>query len=92
MTDRIELVRLLVPAYKNLRDVVIPWTSGVTLIGANGAGKTNLLETMALLFGTDETLDRSSDRLALPQHQGCRLWCATMTRTCRCRWTTFVWR
>ncbi|WP_445257397.1 AAA family ATPase [Nocardioides aurantiacus] len=70
MTDRIELVRLLVPAYKNLRDVVIPWTSGVTLIGANGAGKTNLLETMALLFGTDETLDRSSDRLDLVSAPG----------------------
>lgn len=65
MTDQIELVRLLVPAYKNLRDVVLPWTSGITLIGANGAGKTNLLETMALLFGTDETLDRNSDRLDL---------------------------
>lgn len=52
-----------VPAYKNLRGVWLPWSSGLALVGANGSGKTNLLEALALLLGDDATLRRAEARL-----------------------------
>ncbi|MGY2702565.1 AAA family ATPase [Nocardioides sp. HB32] len=52
-----------IPAYKNLRDVWIPWRSGLALVGANGSGKTNILEALALLIGTEATLRRGAARM-----------------------------
>jgi energy-coupling factor transporter ATP-binding protein EcfA2 len=57
------LVGVHIPSYKNLVDVWLPWSSGLALVGANGAGKTNLLEALALLMGTEETLRLCKPRL-----------------------------
>jgi hypothetical protein len=54
-----------IPAYKNLRDIWIPWSDGLALLGANGAGKSNVLEAFALLLGTEETLRRGRHRFDL---------------------------
>lgn len=51
-----------VPAYKNLRSVWVPWSDGLVLLGANGAGKTNLLEVIALILGNNDTLVRGLHR------------------------------
>lgn len=58
------LVGVHIPSYKNLVDVWLPWSPGLALVGANGAGKTNLLEALALLMGTEETLRLCKPRLA----------------------------
>jgi predicted ATPase len=52
-----------VRSYKNLQDVWLPWSDGIAIFGANGTGKTNLLESLALLFGNEETLRLASPRL-----------------------------
>lgn len=57
------IVLVSVPKYKNLEDVWVPWSDGLALIGANGAGKTNLLEVLAALMGTPETLERIGRRV-----------------------------
>ncbi|HET9873162.1 MAG TPA: hypothetical protein VFP89_11295 [Propionibacteriaceae bacterium] len=57
------LVGLEVRQYKNLRDVWLPWSDGLALFGVNGAGKTNLLECLALLLGTTQTLALAGPRL-----------------------------
>lgn len=59
-----ELLGVEVRSYKNLADTWLPWSDGIALFGANGAGKTNLLECLALLMGSAETL-----RLAHPRTQ-----------------------
>jgi len=56
------IVGVHVPAYKNLRDVWVPWSDGLVLLGANGAGKTNLLEVIALILGNNDTLVRGRHR------------------------------
>jgi energy-coupling factor transporter ATP-binding protein EcfA2 len=52
--------------YKNIRCAELPWSDVVVLFGANGSGKTNFLETLALLFGTDRTLALVGERAVLP--------------------------
>jgi energy-coupling factor transporter ATP-binding protein EcfA2 len=64
--SRPELVGLRIGEYKNLRDVWLPWSDGVALFGVNGAGKTNLLECLALLLGTEQTVALSGLRLSIP--------------------------
>src|SRR3954447_4671799 len=59
------IVGVHIPAYKNLRDIWIRWSDGLALLGANGAGKSNLLEAIALLLGTEETLRRGRHRFDL---------------------------
>ena len=53
--------------YKNLADVWLPWSNGVAIFGENGAGKTNLLEVLAILFGTDQTVLLSYERFVALQ-------------------------
>lgn len=49
--------------YKNLNDLWLPWNPRMVLIGANGVGKTNLLECCALLMGTAETKRLAARRI-----------------------------
>jgi len=58
---------LHVRRYKNLRDVFVPWSDGMAVFGVNGAGKTNLLECLALLLGTPRTVALASSRLLQPE-------------------------
>ena len=62
--DDLGIVGLEVRQYKNLRDIWLPWSDGLALFGINGAGKTNLLECLALLMGSDQTIDLARPRLA----------------------------
>lgn len=64
--DDLGIVGLEVRQYKNLRDIWLQWSDGLALFGINGAGKTNLLECMALLMGSDQTIDLARPRLASP--------------------------
>ena len=64
--DDLEILGLEVRRYKNLREIWFPWSDGVALFGVNGAGKTNLLECLALLMGTDQTINLAQPRLAIP--------------------------
>lgn len=68
-----EIERLYVRGYKNLDDVELPWSRTMVLFGANGAGKTNLLECLAMLFGTKRTLELVSERATpiLPGQVAC---------------------
>lgn len=59
-----ELIEVHVGRYKNLSDVRIEWSPRQVLYGANGAGKTNLLEAIALLFGSSATLWQIARRAA----------------------------
>ncbi|MEU5529303.1 AAA family ATPase [Micromonospora chersina] len=59
-----ELLGVQVDAYKNLRDQWLDWADGMALFGTNGAGKTNFLEALAILLGTDQTLLLAHPRLA----------------------------
>ena len=61
-----ELLGLDIRHYKNLREVWLPWSDGLAQFGVNGAGKTNLLECLALLLGTDQTIALARPRLAVP--------------------------
>lgn len=61
-----EILSLSIQRYKNLADVELPWLDGLALFGQNGAGKTNLLECLALLAGTDQTPLLAADRLDDP--------------------------
>jgi energy-coupling factor transporter ATP-binding protein EcfA2 len=60
------VVQVEIRKYKNLRGVVLPWSPALALYGANGAGKTNLLECLAILMGTDRTRRLAASRLAAP--------------------------
>lgn len=61
------LVGLEVVKYKNLRDIWLPWNDGMAFFGVNGAGKTNLLECLAILLGSAETVALSGPRLGVPK-------------------------
>ena len=61
-----QLVALEIHRYKNLRDVWLPWGDGLALFGANGAGKTNLLECLTLLLGTGQAVGLAGPRLGTP--------------------------
>ncbi|MFE9959170.1 hypothetical protein [Micromonospora sp. NPDC005299] len=50
--------------YKGLQEQWVRWSDGMALFGANGAGKTNFLEALAILMGTRETVRLASRRLA----------------------------
>lgn len=50
-----EILGVYIREYKNLRDIWLRWDPRLVVLGANGVGKTNLLECCALLMGTDET-------------------------------------
>ncbi|EYR63519.1 hypothetical protein N866_20140 [Actinotalea ferrariae CF5-4] len=50
--------------YKNLRDIWLPWHDGTAIFGANGTGKTNLLEALAILFNAEEALPLTAKRRA----------------------------
>ncbi len=64
---RPRLLAVHVSKYKNLRDTWVGWSDGMILFGQNGVGKTNFLEVLAILFGTDLTLSLASPRLASPK-------------------------
>ncbi len=66
----VRILGIHVPLYKNLQGVWLPWNDGLALVGANGSGKTNLLEAMALLLGTPETLARALGRIDIRQAAG----------------------
>jgi energy-coupling factor transporter ATP-binding protein EcfA2 len=53
--------------YKNLSEQWVPWSDGMALFGANGSGKTNFLEALAILLGTDQTLMLNQQRLGRVQ-------------------------
>lgn len=61
-----QLLQVGVDGYKNVRRVTVDWSRVNVLFGANAAGKTNLLECFALLFGTDRTLELVRRRATLP--------------------------
>lgn len=52
-----EVCGVYIGTYKNLRDIWLPWSSRMVLIGPNGVGKTNILDCCALLMGTELTAD-----------------------------------
>lgn len=64
--DLPEIVGVEIRSYKNLSDIWLPWTDGMSVFGANGAGKTNLLEALALLLGSPPTLRWAQSRLEQP--------------------------
>lgn len=64
--DTPELLGVEIRRYKNLRNVWLPWADGLALFGVNGAGKTNLLECLALLLGTAQTIALAAPRLGQP--------------------------
>jgi len=64
---RPRLLAVHVSKYKNLRDTWVDWSDGMILFGQNGVGKTNFLEALAALFGTDLTLSLARPRLATPK-------------------------
>lgn len=66
----VQILGIHVPSYKNVQDAWLPWTDGLALVGANGSGKTNLLEAMSLLLGTPETLTRVRERVDAGQAAG----------------------
>lgn len=57
---------VFIRSYKNLRDLWLPWSQRTALIGANGVGKTNILDCCALLMGTEQTKALLSRRV--PAH------------------------
>lgn len=61
------MLAVAVGRYKNLASVELPWAPVTALFGPNGAGKTNLLECLALMLGTDRTLNLVRRRAALPE-------------------------
>lgn len=50
-----EIVGVYVDSYKNLKNLWLGWSCGLVLVGGNGAGKSNLLECLALLMGNSAT-------------------------------------
>lgn len=64
--DLPEIVGVEIRRYKNLADIWLPWSDGMAVFGANGVGKTNLLEALALLLGSPQTLGWARSRLEQP--------------------------
>lgn len=64
--DATELVEVSVDRYKNLSGVRLPWSRHVVLFGANGVGKTNILEALALAFGSRATTWQLAARAITP--------------------------
>lgn len=58
-----ELRGIHIDRYKNLKNIWLPWSDGLALFGMNGVGKTNTLEALAILMGTDQTLALATERL-----------------------------
>jgi hypothetical protein len=70
-----ELLGVHIRRYKNLVDQWIPWSPGVAFFGANGAGKTNVLEALCLLTGRPDTLLRARERIIAPAAGELRMFC-----------------
>ena len=64
--DLPEIVGVEIRRYKNLANIWLPWSDGMAIFGANGVGKTNLLEALALLLGSPPTLGWAKSRLEQP--------------------------
>lgn len=64
---RPELVELSIESYKNLESIRLPWDSKVVLYGPNGSGKTNVLECLTLLAGTNRATWEAAPRLMWPR-------------------------
>lgn len=62
-----QILEFAVEEYKSLRSMRVPWSSQTVLYGRNGAGKTNLLEAVALCFGSDATLWQVAARAMEPR-------------------------
>ena len=60
-------IAVRVGRYKNLREQWVPWSDGMALFGANGSGKTNFLEALSILLGTDRTLILNQQRFGRVQ-------------------------
>jgi hypothetical protein len=66
MAEDVGLVEVAVRRYKNLSDVRVEWADRLLLYGANGVGKTNLLEVLTLAFGSRASLWQLASRAAAP--------------------------
>ncbi|GAA3721493.1 hypothetical protein GCM10022399_42320 [Terrabacter ginsenosidimutans] len=72
-------VAVHIRSYKNFQNVWLPWADGIALFGLNGVGKTNLLEALAILLGTDHTV-------ALARHRFPDLESVSLSIVCRVAW------
>src|SRR5947208_1929879 len=61
--ERPALLELEIRRYKNLANVRVDWAGGLALFGANGSGKSNILEALAWLIGDAQTLALAAPRL-----------------------------
>src|SRR4051794_12048646 len=57
------LIGVEIRAYKNLKELWLPWSEGLAVLGKNGVGKTNLIEALTVLFGSQLTVDLAMERL-----------------------------
>jgi recombinational DNA repair ATPase RecF len=54
-----EILQVEIRRFKTVAEASIPWSDGMALFGANAAGKTNVLEAIALMLGDDATVSRA---------------------------------
>lgn len=64
--DSVSLLEFSVEEYKSLQAIRFDWSARTVVYGRNGAGKTNLLEAIALCFGSAATLWQIADRAVAP--------------------------